>query len=80
MCGKAHRALDITDRWWDNLTAPGMRSDGIVQGPSQVYPNALEQRPVNAGDSHVGEVKSPETRRELNYLLGSKFSVQPRSK
>lgn len=45
-----------------------------------MYPNALEQRPVNAGDSHMGEVKSPETRRELNYLLGSRFSVQPRWK
>ncbi len=48
-----------------------MQSNGIVHGPSQVYPNALEQRPIPGGESHVGETKSSHTRRELDY-----FAVQ----
>ncbi len=42
--------------------------------------HALMQFPINGRDSHVGEGKSDKTQRELNYLLQSRFSVQPRLK
>ncbi len=76
-CGNAHRAMDSADRWWDRFTAPGTKSDGIVHGPSQIYPYALENYVV-AGDSHVGETKSSYTRERLNYLLQYKFGAARR--
>lgn len=77
-CGTAHRTMDSVDRWYDHFTAPGMQSDGIVHGPSQVYPNGMEQRPIPGGESHVGETKSLKTRQELNYLLQNRFYVSRR--
>lgn len=77
-CGTAHRTMDSADRWWDRMTAPGMKSDGIVHGPSQVYPGALEQLPIDGGESHVGETKSTRTRDRLDYLLPNKFNVARR--
>jgi hypothetical protein len=77
-CGTAHRTMDSTDRWWDRMTAPGMKSDGIVHGPSQVYPGALEQLPIDRGESHVGETKSTKTRDRLDYLLPNRFNVARR--
>ncbi|MEW5927596.1 MAG: alpha/beta fold hydrolase [Gemmatimonadota bacterium] len=77
-CGSAHRTMDSTDRWWDRMTAPGMKSDGIVHGPSQVYPGALEQLPIDRGESHVGETKSTKTRDRLDYLLPNRFNVARR--
>ncbi len=77
-CGFAHRGMDALDRGYDNFTAPGMQSDGIVHGPSQVYPNAFEQFPISGGDSHVGEGKSNHTRDRLNFILRNRFGVKER--
>ncbi len=67
--------MDDLDRLWDRLTAPGDRSDGIVQGASQVYPNATRQYPINRGDSHVGENKSNLTRDQLRNAFVNVFAV-----
>lgn len=67
-------------RGYDRLTAPGMESDGVIHGPSQVYPGAHEQRTLRGRNavSHVGETQSPETRRLLNDLLQFEFSTDRR--
>ncbi|HEX5725099.1 MAG TPA: alpha/beta hydrolase [Longimicrobiaceae bacterium] len=77
-CAYISRRMDDVDRGWDQLTAPGMTSDGIVQGPSQVYPNANRQYPINGGDSHVGETKSDKTRDRLITTLDGEFAVPRR--
>jgi pimeloyl-ACP methyl ester carboxylesterase len=77
-CGHAHRGMDALDRGWDQISAPGMQSDGIVHGPSQVYPNGMEQFPIHNGDSHVGEGKSNHTKDRLDFLLRNRFGVKER--
>jgi pimeloyl-ACP methyl ester carboxylesterase len=74
-CHFIYGRMDDIDRGWDQLTAPGQTSDGIVQGPSQVYPNANSQYPINSGDSHVGETKSDKTRDRLVTTLSADFAV-----
>lgn len=74
-CHYIYGRMDDIDRGWDQLTAPGQTSDGIVQGPSQVYPNASRQYPISSGDSHVGETKSDKTRDRLVSTLTSDFAV-----
>lgn len=74
-CISRARALDDTDRFWDRLTAPGDRSDGIVQGTSQVYPAATRQYPISKGDSHVGENKSDKTKGSLSLAFREMFGV-----
>lgn len=78
ICGSAHRSMDTVDRAYDRLTAPGMHSDGIVHGPSQVYPNAVENFAIPGGESHVGETKSKHTRENMDYILQTKFDVKRR--
>lgn len=77
-CAYIAGRMDDIDRGWDRLTAPGMTSDGIVQGPSQVYPGANRQYPINNGDSHVGETKSDKTRDQLFVSLDVWFGVPRR--
>ncbi len=77
-CISRARALDDTDRFWDRLTAPGDRTDGIVQGSSQLYPNATRQYPISKGDSHLGENKSDLTRGVLRTTLDTEFRVPRR--
>lgn len=64
----------------DRPTAPGMESDGVIHGPSQVYPGAHEQRALRGREavSHVGETQSPATRRELDRLLAGPYRVDRR--
>lgn len=75
-CGHIADTMYQIDSGWNDLTAPrGDRTDGIVQGSSQVYPNALKQYPINGGDSHVGETSSDHTRRRLFEALSVQFSI-----
>lgn len=74
-CISKARAMDDIDRFYDRLTAPGERSDGIVHGSSQVYPNATRQYPIRVGDSHVGENKSNLTRDQLRNTFVNEFGV-----
>ena len=70
--------MDALDRGYDHLTAPGMQSDGIVHGPSQVYPTGMEQFPIHNGDSHVGEGQSSHTKDRHGFLLRNRFGVKER--
>lgn len=63
---------------WNYTTARLGKTDGIVPGNSQVYPNALQNYDIRNGDSHVGETKSDKTRRELRFALRDFMSVRPR--
>ncbi|HEX8694791.1 MAG TPA: alpha/beta hydrolase [Longimicrobium sp.] len=74
-CAYIYRRMDDVDRGWDQITAPGMTSDGIVQGPSQVYPNANQQYPINGGDSHLGGTRSDKMRDRLVSALSNNFAV-----
>ncbi|HYW09268.1 MAG TPA: alpha/beta hydrolase [Longimicrobium sp.] len=63
---------------WNYTTARLGKTDGIVPGHSQVYPNAMQNYDIPNGDSHVGETKSEKTRRELRFALRDFMSVRPR--
>lgn len=78
-CGYVWRALNNIDAGWDRLTAYGDKTDGIVQGSSQVYPtsgNAQErQYPINGGDSHLGETKSNLVKEQISRAFTEYFLV-----
>lgn len=64
---------------WDSLTSPNLPSDGIVQYPSQRYPNpTILLEPIWGGDSHTGETKSPHVLERLDVLLPRYFDVESR--
>lgn len=79
-CRNAANVMDNIDRWYDRVTEPGMDSDGIIQGPSQIYPRANEQYRL-AGSravSHLGSTQSNETREVLINILDRNFRVERR--
>lgn len=49
-CTFIYQSMDAIDLFWDRMTAPGDRTDAIVQGSSQIYPNALQQFEIFGGD------------------------------
>jgi pimeloyl-ACP methyl ester carboxylesterase len=77
-CTYIYRRMDDIDRTWDRITAPGMQSDGIVQGPSQIYPNGTQQYPISGGDSHLGQTRSDKMRDRLTSALAVIFGVPRR--
>jgi hypothetical protein len=84
-CAQIAHAMDGVDRIWDQLTAPGDNSDGIVQGQSQSYPNNSPggQAPfryiIHDSDSHVGETRSGRTQTQLRQVLpAAPFNVPVR--
>lgn len=81
MAGKcATRATGMlgTTGLWNIMTARLGKTDGIVPGSSQIYPNATQNYQIPKGDSHVGETKSDLTRRELRKALREYMDVTAR--
>ncbi|HYW07919.1 MAG TPA: hypothetical protein VE913_13245 [Longimicrobium sp.] len=79
-CGNIALSMDRIDGTWNALSAPGQeRTDGIVQGSSQVYPNAIRQYPIEKGDSHLGETKSDKVHRRVREALDVYFNVPRRN-
>lgn len=74
-CAYIAGSMNAVDSGWDRLTAPGQGSDGIVQGNSQVYPNATRRLAVNGADSHVGETGSDKVREPLRRTLFENFGA-----
>lgn len=74
-CAYIAGSMNSVDQGWDRLTAPGQRSDGIVNGNSQIYPNAMRRLSVFDADSHVGETKSDKVRSQLRTTLLQNFSA-----
>lgn len=74
-CAKrAAYRLAVTGFW--NVAVSGFdKSDGIVPGKSQMYPNAFRNYGIPDGDSHVGETKSDRVRKELRKALFDDMKV-----
>jgi pimeloyl-ACP methyl ester carboxylesterase len=68
-CATRATGMLATTALWNVMTARLGKTDGIVPGSSQIYPNALQNYDIPKGDSHVGETKSNLTRRELRKAL-----------
>ncbi len=72
--------LDIIDAVFDVLVDfPGDgTSDGLVQGPSQIYPGSgAVQYHINDADSHSGALKSPKDHPYLDAVLANSFNMKP---
>jgi hypothetical protein len=79
-CANIAFSMDSMDATWNTLSAPGSeRTDGIVQGSSQVYPGGDRQYPINRGDSHTGETKSDLVHPRLREALDVYFNVPQRN-
>ena len=68
--------IDVIERTWDALSTGGSGpSDGVVTGPSQVYPNAMRNYTRPDGDSHLGETQSTATRTVLDEVLRRELGI-----
>ena len=64
------------DAMWNDFTAPHEgKSDGVVQGSSQVYPGGAVNYTIPGGDSHLGEPKSDRTRPVIEQAFNVNFNV-----
>lgn len=73
--------LDSTDRWWNRITArDDETTDGVVQGPSQVYPNAILNRALEDSDatSHTGEADTYRSYVQIRRMLVDELLVEER--
>ena len=63
------------DRWYNRLTAGDDRSDGVVQGASQVYPNAIRNFDAQDATSHTGETSTQRSYNEVQRVLTEALGV-----
>jgi pimeloyl-ACP methyl ester carboxylesterase len=77
-CATRATGMLATTGLWNIMTARLGKTDGIVPGSSQIYPNAMQNYDIPKGDSHVGETKSNLTRRELRKALLHNLGVSKR--
>lgn len=78
-CAAATAGIVAFDLIWNGMVSGFGKTDGIVPGSSQVYPNALRNLPMRDGaPSHTGETKSRETRQALRVILPEVMGVTPR--
>lgn len=64
---------------WRHLTAGSEdRSDGIVQGSSQVYPGAVLNREALNPTSHTGEMNTRRSYDEVEFILTNQLNVAER--
>jgi pimeloyl-ACP methyl ester carboxylesterase len=76
----AMAGMNGADAVWNGLTAPnGLSTDGFIHGPGQVYPNAMRNRLINNGDSHVGTTRSDFVQARLFETLRQDFGVVERN-
>lgn len=75
-CATRAGGMLATTAFWNVLTARLGKTDGIVPGQSQIYPNALRNITIPNGDSHVGETRSEKTRDALRTSLSINMQVQ----
>jgi hypothetical protein len=69
------RDTDNIDSFWNDLTADGDSTDGVVQGSSQAYIGATARYIINKADSHAGSTKSDKVRTQLENALSLQFQV-----
>lgn len=78
-CATATAAFIGFDLLYNGLVSGFGKSDGVVPGSSQVYPNARRNYPMRSGaPSHTGETQSYETQKALNAVLSDVMGVPVR--
>jgi hypothetical protein len=77
-CATRATGMLATTGLWNIMTARLGKTDGIVPGSSQIYPNAMQNYNIPKGDSHVGETKSNKTRDMLRLGLRDNLGVVKR--
>ncbi len=70
--------MDLIDFFWYVFTSWGDTSDGMVQGGSQRYAQAVVNRRIGGADSHMGSTKSDKVRLMLDTSLQNDFFLIPR--
>ena len=69
--------LEAADQWYNKITAgDDDRTDGIVQGASQVYPRATRNFTAVDPTSHPGEVNTEKSYDEVYRVLHDELGVQ----
>lgn len=62
--------LNATDRWWTRITIGDQETtDGIVPGPSQVYPNAIQNIKALGAASHTAQTDSRKSSEAIRDVL-----------
>lgn len=62
--------LDRTDRWWTRITVGDAETtDGVVPGPSQVYPNAQFNYATPTAASHTAQTDSRKSAESIEFVL-----------
>jgi pimeloyl-ACP methyl ester carboxylesterase len=75
-CTYIYKGMDAVDGFWTRMTTTKLdRTDGVVQGSSQIYPSAMRQFPILGGDSHAGEPNSNLVRDQIVIALRDLFRV-----
>ena len=70
--------LEQTDRWWKRITSGNDRTDGVVEGVSQVYPNAIRNVTARDPASHAGEIDTQRSYNEIHAVLRDDLEVVER--
>jgi pimeloyl-ACP methyl ester carboxylesterase len=79
LCATTTAALIAFDLLYNGLVSGFGKSDGVVPGSSQVYPNARRNYPMRSGaPSHTGETQSYETQKALHAVLSDVMGVPVR--
>jgi alpha/beta hydrolase fold len=75
-CKLGYDGMQNIDAVWNDFTAPHEgKSDGVVQGSSQLYPGGAVNYTIPGGDSHLGEPKSDRTRPIIEQAFNVNFNV-----
>jgi len=69
------RDMNNINSFWNDLTADGDSTDGIVQGSSQAYYGATARYVIGNADSHVGATRSDKVRTAIENSLDFQFQV-----
>ncbi len=78
-CAITAGAMIGWDLVWNAMVADFGKSDGIVPGSSQVYPNTPRNAAMrDSPPSHMGETRSGETRKTLRVILRDVMGVTSR--
>ena len=67
--------INTTDAWWNGITAGSDRTDGIVAGASQRYPNATFNYQAPDPVSHTAEIDSRRSANSIETMLNERLQV-----
>lgn len=73
------RTMDSMDHVYNRITAGNDKTDGIVQGASQIYPNAIRNVSAANPASHAGETKTEGSATEVREIMAGDLGVVRRT-